>query len=165
MLDPEEAKRPSAADCLQLRWLKEQPLSPAQAAALERAAAAQAAAEAQHARDPPLRLGASKTAPGQWRDAEMRALVARGAKAGPRDEGVERLALLPPAGGERPSWSRSRQGKLSGGGGGGGGGSSSGLGDAQPAAVAAAAAPAADAAQPAAAACAAAPPPAAAAYV
>jgi len=94
MLAPDESARPSAADCLLLPWLADTELPAAHAAALARAADAQAAAEAAHAADPPRRLGQSKHAPGEWRYARMRAFVARAAKPGP-GEAVESLSLLP----------------------------------------------------------------------
>jgi hypothetical protein len=100
MMACDEAARPSAAECAALPWFaKMAARQPAAfAAALARAQAAQAAVEAAHAADPPRRLGARKTAPGEWQDGAMRAFVARAAAAGPRAEAVECLTLLSEAG-------------------------------------------------------------------
>ncbi len=96
MMACDEAARPSATECLALPWFVNVRMPPAYADALARAAQQQAAVEAAHAADPPRRLGASKTAPGDWQDGKMRAFVARAAKAA-RGEKVDRLDLLPDA--------------------------------------------------------------------
>lgn len=102
MMACDETERPTAAACLDLPWFAatEARMAPPFTAALAAAAAEQAAVEAAHAADPPRRLGAHKTAPGEWRDDRMRAFVARAAKAGP-GEAVECLSLViePGAGG------------------------------------------------------------------
>lgn len=95
MMACDETERPSAASCLDLPWFAAMfaRMSPALRAALEKADAEQVAVEAAHAADPPRRLGAHKTAPGEWRDDRMRAFVARAAQAAP-GEGVDFMSLL-----------------------------------------------------------------------
>ena len=100
----DEAERPSAQGCLELPWfvLMSARMAPPFQAALQAAAAEQAKVEEAHAADPPRRLGAHKTAPGEWRDDRMRAFVARAAKAAP-GEPVDRMTLLQEAGESVPS--------------------------------------------------------------
>jgi serine/threonine protein kinase len=101
MMACDEDARPSAAECAALPWFVSMAVRApaAYAAALARAEEEQARVEAAHAADPPRRLGARKTAPGEWQDGAMRAFVARAAAAGGRGEQAERLTLLPDAAG------------------------------------------------------------------
>ena len=93
MMHFDGATRPCATACLLLPFFAEAQLPPPYVAAMARAAAEQAAREAEHAADPPRRLGGSKTSPGDWRDCKMRAFVARAVRPGPGEK-VEHLALL-----------------------------------------------------------------------
>ncbi len=95
MLHMDQAARPTAADCLALPWVATAPLPARYEAALSAAQERQAAIEAEHAADPPRRLGRTKTAPGDWRDSHMRAFVARAVTAGHLGEPVESHSLLP----------------------------------------------------------------------
>ena len=104
MMACDEAERPSAKGCLELPWfgVMKARMPPPFRAALDAAAAEQARVEEAHAADPPRRLGAHKTAPGEWRDDRMRAFVGRAAKAAP-GEPVDRMTLLQEVGESVPS--------------------------------------------------------------
>ena len=93
MMHFDGAARPCATACLLLPFFAEAHMPPPYVAAMAQAAAEQAAMEAEHAADPPRRLGGSKTSPGDWKDCKMRAFVARAVRPGPGKK-VQHLALL-----------------------------------------------------------------------
>ena len=93
MMACDEEQRPTASACLAFPWMC-QPLPAGHEAALARAAERQLAAEALHSASPPRRLGGRKTAPGEWRDAQMRAFVGRAVKPGVKGEAAESMPLL-----------------------------------------------------------------------
>ena len=93
MMAVNEGERPTAEACLQLPLMRMR-LPEDLETAVEELQQEQKAREAAWSDAPRARMGTGKTAPGGWKDSELRAFVARAAKLGSQGDVVATFSLL-----------------------------------------------------------------------
>lgn len=92
MLGADERCTPGALACLDMPWMT-LPLPPNLERAAEAAVVKQRALEAEAPRRPFVRLGASKTSPGEWRDTAVREFVSQVSRHGVQGSAMSTLHL------------------------------------------------------------------------